>query len=84
MRQDRRRQGLGRVLLRFACLQAGKRGATSMELTVRSTNAGARALYRTLGFFEADRLCGYYARPADDGVVMVKELEGRVGGPLCR
>lgn len=84
VRQDRRRQGLGRVLLRFACLQAGKRGATSMELTVRSTNAGARALYRTLGFFEADRLCGYYARPADDGVVMVKELEGRIGGPLCR
>jgi ribosomal protein S18 acetylase RimI-like enzyme len=45
-------------------------GAGEMVLEVRAGSAGARELYRGLGFGEIGRRPRYYASPEDDAVLM--------------
>lgn len=52
VRPDRRGRGLGRALVRAATDRLLELGATSVNLTVRESNAMARALYGSLGFIE--------------------------------
>lgn len=70
VRADRRGQGVGAALLRdfLATLDAG--APPTVYLEVRESNAAAQALYRRHGFVAAGRRKGYYARPAEDAVVM--------------
>jgi ribosomal protein S18 acetylase RimI-like enzyme len=56
-----RRQGLGTVVTRALAAAAAKRGANSIYLQVTDGNAGARALYRRLGFTDHH---GYHYRVA--------------------
>jgi ribosomal-protein-alanine N-acetyltransferase len=69
-----RRQGVATALLAhlFACLEAD--GIHALFLEVRSQNAPARTLYRTLGFDEIGLRRGFYSAPADDAVLMQKAL----------
>jgi N-acetylglutamate synthase len=50
-----RRQGLGGVITAAACHAAGQRGVSRVFLQVEVGNAGARALYRGLGFRDSHR-----------------------------
>ena len=65
VKPDRRRGGLGAVLLRAAMAGAVARGAASMFLEVAVTNAGARALYDRHGFCQVGQRAHYYPGGGD-------------------
>ncbi|MBL6854174.1 MAG: GNAT family N-acetyltransferase [Alphaproteobacteria bacterium] len=72
-----RRHGLGRALVTEAASQAQQSGAAAMFLEVALDNAAARALYTSLGFAEAGRRKGYYARPGsspEDALILRSNL----------
>ena len=65
-----RRSGLGRLLCAAVVTWCGEMGADRVELEVRSTSAGAVALYRQIGFETAGVRPRYYTQPADDALLM--------------
>lgn len=69
-----RRQGVARAMLNWMFDHLREQGAKAVFLEVRSQNVPARALYRALGFAEAGLRRGFYRNPADDAVLMTKEL----------
>jgi len=72
-----RRNGLGRALVTEAASHAQQRGADAMFLEVAISNSAARTLYERLGFTEAGRRKGYYARsgaPPEDALVLRSNL----------
>jgi N6-L-threonylcarbamoyladenine synthase len=74
-----RRAGIARALMRHLIGRARARRASFLTLEVRVSNAGAIALYRTLGFREAGRRRGFYRRPAEDALILTLFLSG---GPV--
>jgi ribosomal-protein-alanine N-acetyltransferase len=75
---QRQRQGLGRALLRDLCADAGARGARSMLLEVRPSNAPARQLYAAEGFGLIGTRRLYYPAPGgarEDALVLRKEFQ---------
>jgi len=79
-----RRQGLAVRLVEALAADALGRGAGSIILEVAADNSAALALYRRLGFVEAGRRRGYYARAgraAVDALVLRSVLTG-TGLPL--
>ena len=68
-----RRQGIGRMLMSEVEEGFAARGVTTLQLEVRTTNAGARSLYEKLGFAVAGRRLAYYSN-GDDGYLMVKSI----------
>jgi ribosomal-protein-alanine N-acetyltransferase len=72
-----RRHGLGRALVSEAASHAQQLGATALFLEVAVSNIAARALYIGLGFAEAGRRKGYYARPGaapEDALILRSNL----------
>jgi len=68
-----RRRGAGRRLLGAVIDRVRGEGAQVLFLEVAADNPGARSLYESLGFTDAGRRTGYYARrgqPAVDGFIM--------------
>jgi ribosomal-protein-alanine N-acetyltransferase len=57
---SRRRQGVGRALVRAAAAHAQRLGASTMFLEAAADNAAALALYAGLGFATAGLRPGYY------------------------
>jgi len=70
----RRRQGIGMALVRRALAEAEALGASRVFLDVRESNHAARRLYAGLGFEPIARRRGYYRRPREDAVVLVREI----------
>lgn len=68
--ENARRRGIGRSLCVHVIGWCRERGAAVVELEVRQASAGARALYRGLGFVEEGTRRGYYQNPVDDAVLM--------------
>ena len=67
---DRRREGLGRELLRAVCRDAVAAGVTKATLEVRRSNTAAIGLYEHLGFsVEAVRV-DYYEQPREDALLL--------------
>ena len=64
-----RRRGLGRVLMHHLIAWARERGANELFLEVRADNAGAQALYESLGF-ERIAVRPRYYRGGIDAIVM--------------
>lgn len=79
VRPEARGRGVGRTLLRAALDEAERRGARTIFLEVRESNAPARGLYEAAGFAVVDRRAGYYDRPREDALVMRRSLTGRSG-----
>jgi ribosomal-protein-alanine N-acetyltransferase len=65
-----RRQGIGAALVRAILAWAAGAGARQVSLEVRASNAAAIRLYTGLGFRPQGRRPGYYADPAEDGLVL--------------
>ena len=74
-----RRRGIGAALVRAAAGLAAQGGADNLFLEVAQDNPAAQALYRSLGFAEAGRRAGYYARAEGriDALVMRLDLNTR-------
>jgi ribosomal-protein-alanine N-acetyltransferase len=75
VREQYRRQGIGRSLLCRILDEARRLGVTSAFLEVRSGNTAAQALYEKCGFRAIARRTNYYSDPQEDAVVMSLELK---------
>jgi ribosomal-protein-alanine N-acetyltransferase len=64
------RRSLGTQLLLHLIADVRARGATSLTLEVRATNAGAQELYRQFGFVPAGIRKNYYSEVGEDAIVM--------------
>jgi ribosomal-protein-alanine N-acetyltransferase len=69
-----RRQGIGRMLVDTILAWARELGASEIRLEVRESNAPALRLYEACGFVVAGRRPGYYADPAEDAVLMRRQI----------
>jgi ribosomal-protein-alanine N-acetyltransferase len=68
-----RRRGIATALLRHVLTDAAASGATKATLEVRASNTPAIALYERLGFRIAASRPGYYAKPAEDALILWRE-----------
>jgi ribosomal protein S18 acetylase RimI-like enzyme len=69
-----RRKGIGRALLKAALKMAGRLGARSATLEVRSANSSALAFYEKERFRPVGLRKGYYADPPDDALLLSREI----------
>ncbi|MBQ3302878.1 MAG: ribosomal protein S18-alanine N-acetyltransferase, partial [Eggerthellaceae bacterium] len=69
-----RRNGIGRLLLDYACKEAKENGCSVMQLQVRAQNDIARRFYAAMGFDELSMSHGYYTNPDDDAVILARPL----------
>jgi ribosomal-protein-alanine N-acetyltransferase len=76
VRADRRRRGLGRLLMLALFERAGQRPHLGFTLEVRVSNDGAIRLYRELGFLDHGVRPGYYSDNGEDALIMWRD-----GGP---
>lgn len=70
-----RRRGVGIGMMLRLLGEAVRRGCTSSSLEVRESNLAARSMYSRLGYHAVALRKSYYSNPAEDAVVMVKDLE---------
>jgi ribosomal-protein-alanine N-acetyltransferase len=74
------RRGVARGLFEELVRRFRDLGVTEIRLEVRASNQAAQGYYRVLGFQENGRRPGYYSGPAEDAVLLLRELpEGRAG-----
>ena len=66
---DYRRKGYGKLLLEHLISYGKEQRLSFLTLEVRESNAGARALYQSVGFLEAGRRKKYYER-REDAILM--------------
>lgn len=69
VRPDRRREGIGQLLLDALLETARERGCAEALLEVRDDNAAAIAMYEAVGFEEIARRRGYYHGRVDARVL---------------
>ena len=70
VREDKRRQGIGRRLVLRLLQEAKASGMASASLEVRAGNVAAIALYEAMGFVATNRRKRYYPDNGEDAVVM--------------
>lgn len=74
VRTGSQRNGLGRRLMNALLREATLRGADTCWLEVRTDNAAAQRLYRSLGFTDHGVRRGYYQPSGADALVMATPL----------
>ena len=67
---QRRREGIGRLLMQKLMELARENGMESMTLEVRVSNAAARHLYAQMGFVEAGIRKNYYSETKEDALIL--------------
>ena len=67
---QRRREGIGRLLMQNLMELARDNDMESMTLEVRVSNAAARHLYEQLGFVEAGIRKNYYSETKEDALIL--------------
>ena len=67
-----RMEGVGRFLLRTMLRE--NPGIAVWRLDVRESNDAARKLYEKEGFRPVIRRRGYYEKPAEDGIMMMRDV----------
>jgi ribosomal-protein-alanine N-acetyltransferase len=70
VREDRRRQGVGRTLVEALLAEAKAQGAVCATLEVRAGNEPAIRLYESFGFVRSGVRRRYYPDNREDAVVM--------------
>jgi len=73
VRESRRRQGIGELLLISLINMATKLDASLITLEVRASNTAAQGLYSKYGFSQVGVRRGYYTDNREDGVLMSLE-----------
>ncbi|MEP7215477.1 MAG: ribosomal protein S18-alanine N-acetyltransferase [Anaerolineaceae bacterium] len=73
VRPERRRSGLGSLIVHGLLLVAQAQGMDVATLECRSSNLAARALYSRYGFYEVGLRHKYYADNQEDAVIMTTE-----------
>jgi ribosomal-protein-alanine N-acetyltransferase len=71
---EMRRQGIGHLLVHTILAWARDLDASEIRLEVRESNAPALRLYEACGFVVAGHRAGYYADPAEDAVLMRRQI----------
>ena len=74
VRREYRRRGVAGRLMKELLSRAEKRGAARFILEVREGNLPAIRLYESLGFLHAGRRKNFYSDPAEDALIMIKEI----------
>ena len=74
---DFRRRGLGRQFVEALLKGLSDRNVQVVTLEVRVSNLAAIGLYGKLGFQTVAIRRGYYRKPMEDALVMLKALNGR-------
>ncbi len=69
-----RRGGVGTLLLARAEEEMARNGVRTLYLEVRESNLAALGLYRQRGFEVVGRRRGYYRHPAEDALVLRREI----------
>ncbi|MCK4310898.1 MAG: ribosomal protein S18-alanine N-acetyltransferase [Methanomicrobia archaeon] len=72
-----RRKKVGTLLVENLLKIFKENGVKKVKLEVRKHNTTAQNLYEKLGFFKAKELPRYYEN-GEDGILMMKHLEGKV------
>ena len=67
---QRRREGIGRMLMQKLMELARENGMESMTLEVRVSNAAARHLYDQMGFVAAGIRKNYYSETKEDALIL--------------
>ncbi len=75
VQSEMRRRGIAGQLLAHALARAKAAGGRRVLLEVRESNHAAIALYQRHRFLIAGRRAGYYLGPAEDAVILVREME---------
>lgn len=71
--KNRRRQGIGAMLVRELIRRAGENGVTKLYLEVRESNQAAIALYESLGFKKDGVRRDYYEEPRENAALMSRK-----------
>ena len=74
VRPDRRRLGIGQILVEALIRHLQTRECESLTLEVRASNASAIALYEKLGFAQIGLRKNYYRNPKEDALILRKRL----------
>jgi len=74
---ERRMQGVGRLLMDRVISRARNDGCRAVFLEVRQSNAGAIGFYTHYEFKELYRCRNYYRHPREDAIVMVLPIDER-------
>jgi len=74
VKESVRRRGVGRQMMETLIKEAANLGMCRLLLEVRESNAGARALYESLGFCEDGIRKNFYEKPTEDAVLMSMTL----------
>lgn len=69
---DRRREGIGSLLLKRALDKCRELSITDVTLEVRASNEAAVRLYESFGFKSEGIRPGFYEKPAEDALIMWK------------
>lgn len=72
-----RRAGIGKKLLSAAICEMKESGCSDIFLEVRSSNEGAIALYKSLGFLEIGTRKGYYSDNGEDAKLYKLQIKER-------
>ena len=70
---DRRLSGIGKALLGQLLSMAEDRGIGRIYLEVRASNQAAIHMYREAGFKETGKRRGFYERPKEDALLMMRD-----------
>lgn len=70
---EQRGRGLGRLLVHALVAMAHDSGMTAATLECRVSNAAARALYGSYGFYEVGTRKRYYSDNQEDAIIMTTE-----------
>jgi ribosomal-protein-alanine N-acetyltransferase len=69
-----RGKGIGKMMMERVIREAESRECRNLILSVRESNLPAIKLYAGFGFVEIHRRHGYYRFPAEDAIIMMKNL----------
>lgn len=72
--KNERQKGIGTALLGALLQELQGQAYSSLFLEVRAENAAALQFYGKHGFRQTGRRPGYYSDPADDALILLKDL----------
>lgn len=75
VKKQHRRKGIAVSMLSEFLKKGQQQGISAYTLEVRSSNAGAMALYEKMGFKNCGTRKNFYTLPVEDAVIMWKILE---------